>query len=182
MPSLLKSATATDSLKPGSTICTLKAISAGRLFWTGATACAIRRMSSSNIANLHSRPLLLPASARWRHETRQAELRVWAPSPSSTSDATISPDGRPHLKAMAGAAANNPHIRRARVPVDDEMVVRRGFVLTHFRGDEGRVSQCGKPERHECAGASDPLGAHRPLAARRIDRRPRRIVCDLESG
>ena len=30
-PSLLKSATATDSLKPGSTMCTLKAISSGRL-------------------------------------------------------------------------------------------------------------------------------------------------------
>jgi 16S rRNA C1402 N4-methylase RsmH len=39
---------------------------------------------------------------------------------------------------MSGAAAGDPHVRRARVAVDDEVVVGRVFVLTDFSAEERR--------------------------------------------
>ena len=76
----------------------------------------------------------------------------------------VSPDDRPVLEAVAGAAADQPDVVEVGMPVDHEMAVRRGFVLADPGLDHGRIGQVGEASSQVATGEPDRLGIHDPLA------------------
>src|SRR5690349_5951450 len=66
--------------------------------------------------------------------------------------------------------------------VDDEMFVARLLVLTHARLEQRRVLQAGKPIREVVARNLERRGAGATIAIGRVERRPARVVCDLEAA
>src|SRR5579872_1366379 len=84
------------------------------------------------------------------------------------------------LKAMPGSSADNPHILRRRMPINNEMSVWSLLVLANASLDQRRVFQGREAEADVLANIFQRLRINDPLAIGRIERRPARVICDLE--
>ena len=67
------------------------------------------------------------------------------------------------FESVARAAADDPHIRIARMPVDDEVVVGCIFVLADAGFDQRRIFHPRKTVREITARLGQPILAHQAL-------------------
>src|SRR5689334_18911218 len=96
-----------------------------------------------------SAPLRLRLAARSRcAESREAECRVGLLRTQYRGCHNFSDDGS-HFETVAGSAADDPDVLRARMAVDDEMRIRRRFVLADFGAKKRCGSKARKTFRHE---------------------------------
>src|SRR5207253_2611021 len=90
------------------------------------------------------------------------------------------PHGRPVFKAVPGAAAHEPDVRRRWVTVDDEVLVGRVFVLAHPGLDQRSALQAREPKREILPRRLQRLRRGYPLARGGVERWPAGVVGDLE--
>src|SRR5882762_10412898 len=88
--------------------------------------------------------------------------------------------GRPVLEAVPRTAPHEPGVRRSRMPIDDEVLVGRVFVLAYTGLDQRSALQSRKPKREILARRLEALRCGHALAGRGIEWRPPGVVRDLE--
>jgi len=74
------------------------------------------------------------------------------------------------LEAVAGAAADEPHVVALGMPVDQEVAVRGVLVLADLARDQRRILQRRETARHERARFRQAVRRHDALPGVRIER------------
>src|SRR5947207_9085112 len=122
-------------------------------------------------------------------ESRELELLIGRPRPPRPSPPRSAQNqtrdqlshGGSVLEPVTRAAADEPGVSRLRMVIDDEVLVRRLFVLAHARLEQRRALQAGKPVPDVVARDLERCFGRGALAIRGIEHRPSGVVCDLEA-
>src|SRR5437762_4705430 len=117
-------------------------------------------------------------------ESRELELLIGRPRPPRSAQNQTRDQlshGGPVLAPVTRAASDEPRVSRLRMVIDDEVLVRRLFVLAHARLEQRRALQAGKPVPDVVARDLERCFGRGALAIRGIEHRPSRVVGDLEA-
>src|SRR5437762_2696411 len=83
---------------------------------------------------------------------------------------------------MARAAAGEPDVGDRGMSVEEEVGIRRIFILADARLDDRLRRECGEASPDELPEVVDGFGRYDPIERSRVDWRARHIVADFESA
>src|SRR4029453_1856981 len=112
---------------------------------------------------------------------RQRELRLLGGF-AQHAQRDVLTERRAVLEAMPRSAADEPDVRRLRMPVDDEVRIRSLLVLAHARLDEGRLREAREAPREIGPRGGRARVAQPALTIGGIEGRAAAVVRDLEAA
>src|SRR5215210_2920357 len=148
---------------------------------------ADRRLPEKRRATLHRRPSLSTMSAEGELGVEGVGRAVQAEERQRLGLAEdqvrhVLAHGRAELEPVPRAAARDPDVRSFGVAVDQEVAVRAVLVLADAGFEQRRSGQPGEAERQVAPRPLQPLRARETLAGGGVERRPSRVVRDLEAA